>query len=46
LFGVEAITVFGVKCCYTFKVQVTLSLISKSGIWTIHVFCSGTSLSQ
>jgi len=23
LSGVEAITVFGVKCCYTFNVQVT-----------------------
>jgi len=28
----KAITVFGVKYCYTFKVQVILSVISKSDI--------------
>jgi len=46
LSGVEAFTVFGVKYCYIFNVQVILSVISKSAIWTIHLICSGTSLSQ
>jgi hypothetical protein len=43
---VEAITVFGVKLFFYFKLQKTLPLISKSGFWTIHIFCSGASLSQ
>ena len=44
LFVADNSIVFFVQCLYTFNVQETWPLISKSDIWTIHICCLRRSL--